>query len=157
MKESTDKPMAVPETKAAISEVIFLFIGMLGMPIIAVVLYFKKGDTSMLYLAAAIAAMAIWIGWRHSGFRRIRLGMELDRSGITTHGTVLEKLQARGEKHELHFDILYEYGDGITVWQEVNEKEFDSVSEGDTVAVRHLLRDPKYSRLELKRRDGFEA
>lgn len=157
MTDLGEKPTAVPETNRAISDAIFFFIAILILPVMAVVLYLQTRDKTMLYLAAAGAALAVWMGWRLPGFKLIRLAMELDRTGITTHGTVLEKLQSRGEKHELHFDILCEYGEGIRVWQEVSEKEFDSVEEGDTVVVRHLLRDPKYCRLDLKQKNGHKT
>ena len=150
MSESMDRPMALPKVKDLIAQGVILLIALPVLPIMAVVHYIRKGDSSLLFMAAVFVAGTVYFALRHSALRLIRLARELDRDGMTTQGTVVDKLESRSEDRELHCDILYEYGESYQVWQKVSRKAFESLSVGDKITVRYLLRDPRYSRLEFK-------
>jgi hypothetical protein len=156
MKPSMGKSVAIPTVRAIMKRAL-LFAGAAFAPLIMVLALSTERDAPLLYLLLGYVAMMIVFAFRHSGLRHLRISRELDRAGLTTEGTVVDKLESRSRDRELHCDILYEYGEGYQAWQKVSEKVYESVCAGDKVTVRYLARDPKYSRLEFKPRDRLEG
>jgi hypothetical protein len=148
MMEPDDVPKAVPKVRELMGQAAIVIAGLIILPIMAMVLYEKQKALLLLLLAMGAGSIGFLMLHGRSGLKLIRLARELDRDGMITHGTVVDKLRARS-KDEIHYDILYQYGDRHRAWQKVSPDVYDSLSTGDTVKVRCLLRDPKYSRMEF--------
>lgn len=141
---------AVPRVSELLWQSAILLGSLIALLILAFVFY--KGGKSLraILLPIGTAVMALVASFRYTGLKDIRLARELDKNGMTTHGTVMHKLEARDHDRQLHCDIKYEYGDGYQAWQKVSPDVYESLRVGDTVPVRYLLRDPKYSRMEVQ-------
>lgn len=150
MTAPDDVPKAVPKVGELIGQAAIFIASLVILPIVAVVLYEKQKAFLLLLLAMGAGSIGFFIVRGRSALKLIKVARELDRDGMVTHGTVVDKLRARSRDEEVCYDILYEYGDGHRAWQKVSPEVHDSLCVGDIVKVRCLLRDPKHSRMEFE-------
>ena len=121
-----------------------------------VVLFLTLGDTRISRLGKLIIVGIVAMNLVALLFIRTRevihlalMAKRLSESGMFTQGRVVEKLQSRESGEIITYDIMYEYLEHYRAWQEVDAAKYEQLSVGDSVPVKYLPDDPRYSRIEF--------
>ncbi len=146
------RPVNVPSLKVIVIREIVLPLVWVGL----VALFLTLGDTGISRLDKLIIIGVLAIGlvglFSVRTKEMIRLALmakRLSETGMFTQGRVVEKLQSRHRKGAITFDIMYEYLEHYRAWQEVDPAKYDQLSVGDSVPVKYLPDNPRYSRIEF--------
>jgi len=122
----------------------------------SVVLFLTLGDTGISKLdeliiigVVAISLVALFFIRTREMIHLALMAKRLNETGMFTQGRVVEKLQSRENGEIITYDIMYEYLDHYRAWQEVDAAKYEQLSVGDSVPVKYLPDDPRYSRIEF--------
>lgn len=107
-----------------------------------------------LLVAAAIAALSLWLG-----VRRGRQLLDLEKFGLPATATIVER-RSYSRKSGRRFQIVYEYLAGAQLQRSssfLSESEYEATTKGGSLGIKYLPDRPKVSAPEFTIAQAAEA
>jgi hypothetical protein len=79
---------------------------------------------------------------------QVWLAFQLERKGQIIEAVVLQKRLEKDQKDNRYCFIVYSFNKEFSIKQSIPQAEYNLLTEGDTVKVRYLPKNPEIARLE---------